>query len=108
MRDILVISLIIASATLAQGGSQIPASDVIKQVSPDYPREAQSKHETGSGLLILHIDRARGLVTSVTVAKSTGHKILDDAGVRAFSQWRFKPGAVKDALIKVPISFHRQ
>jgi TonB family protein len=106
MRHLLIVFLIAASATLAQGGSQIPASDVIKQVPPDYPKEARLRHETGRGVLILHVDRARGVVTSVTVFKSTGHKILDDAGVRAFSQWRFKPGVVKDPLIKVPISFH--
>jgi protein TonB len=106
MRHLLIVFLLAASATLAQGGSQIPASDVIKQVPPDYPKEARLRHETGSGILILHVDRARGVVTSVTVLKRTGHKILDDAGVRAFGQWRFKPGAVKDPLIKVPISFH--
>jgi hypothetical protein len=32
-----------------------------------------------------------GVVTSVRMEKSTGYKILDDAALNAFRQWRFKP-----------------
>ncbi len=59
---------------------------------PEYPLEARRRYLTGRGLLILHIDRKTGAVTSVEIAKSIGYKILDDAAVRAFRQWRFKPG----------------
>src|SRR6266849_3541399 len=105
MRYALSLLVITASIATAQNLAPIPRSDVLWQVPPEYPREARRKHETGSGLLILHVDRETGRVTSVTVGKSTGFKDLDDAGIRAFSQWRFKPGAVKTALIKIPIRF---
>ncbi|HEV3056766.1 MAG TPA: energy transducer TonB [Vicinamibacterales bacterium] len=70
---------------------------------PEYPLEARRQHLTGRGLLILHIDRETGTVTSVEISKSIGYKILDDAAVRALRQWRFKPG--KFTKIKVPIGY---
>lgn len=79
---------------------------MLKQVRPEYPLEALRKHETGKGLLIMHIDRKTGKIISVTMDKSTGYKDLDDAAIRAFSQWRFRPGAVKTKMIKIPIAFH--
>lgn len=91
---------------MAQNPTPIPQSDVLKQVSPYYPLEARRKHETGRGLLIMRVDRQTGKVTSVTMGKSTGHKDLDDASIRAFSQWRFRPGAVKTEIIKIPIAFN--
>jgi TonB family protein len=105
MRYALALLVITASIATAQNPTPIPQSDVLRQVPPEYPLEARQKHETGSGLLVLHVDCQTGRVMSVTVGKSTGFKDLDDAGIRAFSQWRFKPGAVKDALIKIPIRF---
>ena len=108
MRRVILLSLLlVATAAYAQqSGTQIPASDILKQVRPEYPIEARSRHISGSGVLVLHVDRATGKVTSVTVHKSTGSKVLDDAGIRAFSQWRFRPGAVKTDKIWMPISFH--
>jgi TonB family protein len=70
---------------------------------PEYPLEARQQHLTGSGILVLHIDKTTGTVTSVEVEKSIGHKILDDAAVRAFRQWRFKPG--KFTKVKIPIRY---
>ena len=86
-------------------GSRIPRSDVLKSVRPEYPLEARRQHETGSGVVIIHIDRPTGHVTSVTVHKSTGYKLLDDAAIKAFTQWRFRPGAVTTDKIWMPISF---
>ena len=85
---------------------RIPNRDILKQVPPKYPYEARKHHITGSGVLILHVDRASGTVTSVSVDRSTGHKILDDAGVDAFRQWRFRPGAVTAGRIWMPIRFY--
>jgi TonB family protein len=103
---LLSVVLVITSANAQQSGTQIPPSDVLKAVRPEYPFEARSRHVSGSGVLVLHVDRVSGKVTSVTVQKSTGSKLLDDAGIRAFSQWRFRPGAVKTDKIWMPISFH--
>jgi TonB family protein len=70
---------------------------------PDYPLEARQQHLIGSAILILHIDKPSGTVTSIEVAKSTGHKILDEAATRAFLRWRFKPGLY--TKVKVPIRY---
>ena len=79
--------------------------DVLKGPYPKYPYEARARHITGKGILILHVDRAKGIVTSVSIQKSTGHKILDDAAVEAFRQWRFKPEAVKANRVRMPVRF---
>jgi outer membrane biosynthesis protein TonB len=91
MRCAVVSFLVFASAVFGLAtepdypGYEIPRGDVIREVAPEYPLEARRKGETGSGILMLHVDSSTGKVTSVTVYKSTGHKMLDDAGVRAFS-----------------------
>ena len=55
-----------------------------------------------SGLFRLDIDEATGRVKEVRVLKSTGHKILDDAGIKAFRQWRFKPHTIDK--VKIPLA----
>jgi protein TonB len=60
---------------------------------PDYPVDARrAQHLTGSGIILAKVDQKTGKVTSVMMEKSTGHKILDDAALSAFRQWRFRPG----------------
>ena len=108
----LLIQVLLIGATGAFGSgvdtnleSQVwkPRASAVSAPRPDYPLEARQRHLTGSGILILHIDKPSGMVTSIDVAKSTGHKILDDAATRAFLRWRFKPGLY--TKIKVPIRY---
>jgi TonB family protein len=70
---------------------------------PEYPIEARRHWLTGSGVVVLELDQRTGLVTSAVIAQSTGHKILDNAALKAFQIWRFKPGKV--ATVKVPVDF---
>jgi periplasmic protein TonB len=108
MRTILLLLLSSSLACVAQtqpASTPIPMRDVIKAVKPDYPQEARRRHIMGSGIVVLNVDRASGRVTSVTMAQSTGHKILDDAAIHTFSQWRFKPGVVTIGRVKIPISY---
>ncbi len=70
---------------------------------PTYPYEARASHLQGSGVAILTIDPATGNVTTAVMAVSTGVKILDEAAVSTFSQWRFRPGTVKK--VRIPITF---
>ena len=65
-------------------------------------RAARDQHLEGSGLYRLNI-KPDGTVASVTVLKSTGHGLSDDAAVDAFRQWRFRPGALH--ALKLPINF---
>jgi TonB family protein len=88
---------------------------------PDYPLEARARHITGSGIVVIRIHVKTGRVVEARIGRSTGHATLDQAAIRAFSQWRFKPGALKpigeispwrhdpfgkeDALLKIPVNF---
>jgi protein TonB len=108
MRAAFFATLALPSVCLAQIATEptpIPLQDAIVRPRPDYPREARLRHETGRGVLILHVDNRTGRVTSVVIAKSTGHKLLDDAAVHAFIQWRSKPGVVPKGLVKMPIAY---
>jgi TonB family protein len=70
---------------------------------PAYPMEARRDRLTGSGVALLEVDKRTGYVTSARMLQSIGHKILDDAALKAFRQWRFKPGTKSE--IKIPINY---
>lgn len=70
---------------------------------PAYPLDARRNRYTGSGVALLKIDKRTGYVTSATMLKSIGHKTLDDAVLKAFRHWRFRPGTVSH--VKIPISY---
>jgi TonB family protein len=76
---------------------------VIYAPRPAYPFVAWRNEYSGEGVALLEVDKRTGSVTSATMLKSTGRRILDDAALKAFRQWRFKPGTV--AKVKVPIRF---
>ena len=70
---------------------------------PEYPREARDKGLTGKGVAMVKIDPQTGYVTSALMLKSTGQEILDNAALRTFRQWRFKPRTV--TTLEIPIQF---
>ena len=70
---------------------------------PEYPDQAKQAGVTGSGICVLVVDTRNGIVTSATMAQSTGSPILDKVTTDTFGRWRFKPGTV--ALLKVPITY---
>ena len=88
---------------------------------PQYPAEAVAHYISASGIFVIRVHVKTGLVVSAWASQSTGSPLLDSAAIRAFSQWRFKPGALtpigvvapqlhepfgkEDALLKVPITF---
>jgi TonB family protein len=72
-------------------------------IRPDYPAEAQAQGLTGAGVFVLHVDPKNGRVRSIKVEKSTGHKILDNASIAAFTDLCFKPRTVLRA--KIPVAF---
>ena len=88
---------------------------------PKYPLFALMRHEEGAGVFVFRVDIKSGRVKQVIAARSTGHKDLDAAALKAFNEWKFQPGAVpsikqifptsadplasKDGLVKVPIDF---
>src|SRR4051794_6481493 len=76
----------------------------INAPKPEYPYEARSRHQTGSGVALLSVDSASGNVTDASMAQSIGSPILDQATLSAFRRWRFAPGKCAPK-VKVPITF---
>lgn len=76
---------------------------ILSRTFPDYPIEARRARITGGGAFEMRIDPKNGRVKGVLVVQSTGSQILDWAVVRAFSQWRFKPGVV--TAVRSPVMF---
>jgi TonB family protein len=70
---------------------------------PEYPSEARQNGITGDGIAVMTVDRLRGSVTHVSMWKSTGNPSLDDAALRSFRRWRFKPGSI--SKVKAPVTF---
>ena len=61
-----------------------------RPIRPEYPKEARQRGEEGDVTLDLVIT-ARGLVSEVSVAASSGFRDLDDAAARAAARTKFKP-----------------
>ena len=68
---------------------------------PEYPRQARDKSLTGKGVAVVKIDPRTGYVTTVSMLKSTGQEILDNAALRAFRRWRFKPRSITTLEISI-------
>jgi TonB family protein len=76
---------------------------VIHRVPPEYPYEARRSGITGRGILVGIVEFKTGKVTSVTMEKSTGSRILDEAALSAFRQWQFKPNSIHQ--FRTPITY---
>jgi TonB family protein len=79
------------------------ASAIVKPRA-EYPIDARRQRLEGKGIYDLTIDEKTGVVRAVEVRQSTGHKILDDAAVKALRNWRYKPHTAEAAAI--PVNFH--
>jgi TonB family protein len=76
---------------------------MINAPRPEYPVEARARHITGYGVYDIWFRPKNGVVTRIDIVRSTGSKLLDQAALRAFRQWRARPGVV--SRMKVPITF---
>ena len=71
---------------------QISDGDFVVKPDPEYPEIAQERGWEGRVLLKVHV-LADGKPGGVSVAKSSGFKVLDDEAVRAAKKAMFKPVA---------------
>jgi protein TonB len=75
---------------------------------PVYPPAAQKRGLEGQVVLKVHV-LASGQPDNVSVARSSGHAILDDAALKAVAQWTFEPArrgqAAIDGWVQVPLNF---
>ncbi|WP_446807922.1 energy transducer TonB [Methylomonas sp. 2BW1-5-20] len=75
---------------------------------PEYPEMAQERGWEGKVVMKVHV-LPDGTTDSVTVSKSSGQKVLDDAAVKAVLKWSFVPAKRGDTPIAryttVPFTF---
>jgi protein TonB len=76
--------------------------------APDYPPAAQKRGVEGRVVLKVHV-LASGQPDSVAVARSSGHQVLDEAALKAVTQWAFAPARrgqnPVDGWVQVPLTF---
>jgi len=80
----------------------------ISSPAPRYPPQALRRHETGTVLVRVEIG-PDGVPTSISVADSSGSRLLDRAATDAVRRWRFRPamagGRPTAGSVQIPITF---
>ncbi|AHF04446.1 energry transducer TonB [Marichromatium purpuratum 984] len=91
-----------------QTGVDRPARPIAGNPPPRYPRRARRQGVEGR-VLIRVVVGADGRVGATTLIESSGHRLLDDAALRAVARWRFAPawqaGRAVAAQLTVPVIF---
>jgi TonB family protein len=77
--------------------------DCVKTNAPDYPHEDRWGRHQGAGLFRLKLDLKTGVVTNVTLLKSTGFSTLDNSAMAALRKWRWPPGKWRE--VDIPVRF---
>ena len=76
--------------------------------APTYPPEALLKGYHGLVVLNVHV-LASGQPDGITVFKTSGQRLLDDAAIKTVTNWKFEPAkrgeTPIDAFVKVPLNF---
>jgi len=105
-----------AADALESGGrsdSLVPAFDsppgYMYNPKPRYPRDARRRGEEGNVMLLVDV-LPNGRVDEISVESSSGHRLLDDAAVKAVRRWRFEPakktGRPVRAQVRIPVEFN--
>ena len=99
------VSRLVRPPVTAVGSASLSSAKVLALSAPrpEYPYEARRQRLTGSGVAVLLVDSASGAVTSVSILRSTGSAVLDNAAISGFRRWRFKPGTI--SKVNAPITF---
>ncbi len=82
--------------------------DYGKSPALSYPTLARRRGYEGRVVLKVLVSKG-GRVLKVTLAKSSGHSILDKAAMKAVKEWIFKPGKLNgntvEMWVKVPVVY---
>lgn len=93
-----------------------PASPAVVKASPEahrnpppaYPEIARRNQWEGRVMVRAEVSE-RGRVESVSLARSSGHPVLDRAALAAVRGWKFRPGSINGAnarsTVEVPVNF---
>lgn len=65
---------------------------------PVYPPAAVKKGLAGTVVLLLNIDE-EGRLAGSEIISSSGHKLLDNAAVKAVEKWSFSPGKIGEKAV---------
>ena len=88
--------------------ANVPEPVVVRNPPPFYPETARRSGWEGRVIVRAEVS-ANGIPTSVTLAKSSGYGVLDQAALRAVKGWRFQPrtlgGVPLAGTVEVPVNF---
>lgn len=75
---------------------------------PAYPDLARKRGQEGTARVRCMVS-PQGVVTDASLAQSSGHKLLDEAAVKAAKKWKFRPamndGKAVTGTVVVPVEF---
>jgi len=83
-------------------GAGVSAPVVIKEVKPNYPASAKADGITGTVEMEGTVE-PDGTVTGIRVTRALDAR-LDEEAVKAFRQWRFRPGQKDGAAVRVQVN----
>jgi len=98
-----------SSGTKVKSGGIIPPS-ILSKSDPSYPQSARQGGLEGTVVLKVQI-LENGRAGNISISRSSGHEILDDAAIAALREWRFAPAKDRDSgqaiscYTTLPISF---
>jgi protein TonB len=94
----------VAQERVYEPGEGVTMPRVIRQVKPQYTREAMDAGIQGN-VELSGVVRDDGTVSDVTVTKSLDAEHgLDKSAVEAFKQWKFAPGVKDEKAVAVKIA----
>ncbi len=88
--------------------ANIPQPVVTLNTPPNYPETARRAGWEGRVTVRVEVS-ADGVPMTVTLGKSSGYGVLDQAALRAVKSWRFQPrtlgGVAMAGVVEVPVNF---
>jgi len=78
--------------------------EMLKQINPEYPAEAKKKGIEGKVVISTLVDKT-GRPAKVEITESSGHKMLDEAALKAAQKAQFKPATQAGGPVAVWVSY---
>lgn len=92
-----------ADFTTVAGRPSVPAKpDYLKNPKPKYPPVAERRKQQGTVVLNVTVS-ASGRATKLSVKKSSGFELLDQAAITAVREWEFTPARIGSLAVESEI-----
>ncbi len=95
------------TATGAEAQTQTSVG-VLRRIHPLYPLIAKKSGWEGTVLVRVTVEK-NGRASQVDVSRSSGHKVLDDAALKAIRRWTFRPARDGNipirSVVVIPLKF---